>query len=342
MKLKKILISALVATMSLSLVLTGCTKTNTKTSKESTQAASSSSYPSKAIVLTVQFAAGGSTDLLARALAGVAYKYLGQPVVVENKAGASGTIGTDAVLKAKPDGYSLLTQSTGNFTTTPMTQGAPYDPIKDVKHIINIATHPILLVVNAESPWKTIDEYVAYIKQNPGKVKYGQNSPGGTTHMAMESFRKAAALDMKMVPYGSGAAEVVAALLGKHVDSGVMHPQEAGDHLKQGKLRPLLVFSEKRLKSLPDVPTAKEKGYDVVIGVTKGISGPAGLPDDVVKKLHDAFKKTMEDEDFKALAKNTGDLEFLDYKNGEDTAKFLQGMYKKMEPLVNELGLKKK
>jgi tripartite-type tricarboxylate transporter receptor subunit TctC len=173
-------------------------------------------------------------------------------------------------------------------------------------------------------------------------VKYGQNSPGGTTHMAMESFRKAAGLDMKMVPYGSGASEVVAAILGKHVDVGVMHPQEAGDHLKQGKLRVLTVFTEQRLKSLPDVPTAKEKGYNVVIAATKGISGPANLSDEVVKQLHDAFKKAMEDEDFKALAKNTGDLEFLDYKNGEDTTKFLQNMYKEMEPLVKELGLQKK
>jgi Uncharacterized protein conserved in bacteria len=121
-----------------------------------------------------------------------------------------------------------------------------------------------------------------------------------------------------------------------------MHPQEAGEHLTQGKLRALLVFADNRIKPLPDVPTAKEKGFNVVLGVTKGICGPAGLPDDVVKILHDNLKQIMEEEDFKAAAKKTGDLDYLDYKSGEDTAKFLQKMYTEMAPLIKELGLDKK
>ncbi|MDU4960593.1 MAG: tripartite tricarboxylate transporter substrate binding protein [Sporomusaceae bacterium] len=316
-------------------VAAGCGGSSTETKKEA-------SYPSKPITLICQFAAGGSTDLLGRALAGSVSKHLGQPVVVENKPGASGTIGTDYALKAKPDGYTLLTTSTGNFTSTPLIQSVPYDPNKDVRHIINIATHPIILAVNAESPWKTVEEFISYVKQNPGKLKFGQNTPGGTTHMAMESFRKAAGLDMKMVPFGGGGAEVVAALLGKHVDVAVLHPQEVIEHLNKGSLKALVVYSDKRIKTLPDVPTAKEKGYNVVMGVAKGISAPAGLPDDIAKKLHDAFKKVMEEEDFKVAAKKTGDLEYLDYMSGEDTAKFLQAMYKAMDPLITELGLKKK
>lgn len=277
-------------------VLAGCGN-GAKEAKKETK------YPTKSITLVCQFAAGGSTDLLGRALANSASKHLGQPVVVENKPGASGTIGTDYALKAKPDGYTLLTTSTGNFTSTPLIQSVPYDPNKDVRHIINIATHPIILVVNSESPWKTVEEFVAYVKQNPGKLKFGQNTPGGTTHMAMESFRKAAGLDMKMVPFGGGGAEVVAALLGKHVDVAVVHPQEVTEHLNKGTLKALVVYSEKRIKTLPDVPTAKEKGYNVVMGVTKGISAPAGLPDDIAKKLHDVFKKVMDEEDFKVAAK---------------------------------------
>ena len=130
--------------------------------------------------------------------------------------------------------------------------------------------------------------------------------------MAMESFRKAAGLDMKMVPFGGGASEVVAALLGKHVDVAVMHPQEAGEHAVTGTLKPLTVFAEKRIKTMPNVPTAKEKGFNVVMGVTKGISGPAGLPDDIAVKLHDTFKKVMDDPEFKAAAKKTGDLDYLE------------------------------
>jgi tripartite-type tricarboxylate transporter receptor subunit TctC len=336
MKTKKLFCLALVLVIAASLVLAGCG--GAKDSKKEQAAA----YPTKPITIVCQFAAGGSTDLLARALANSLTKHMGQPVVVENKVGASGTIGTDYVLKSKPDGYTLLTTSTGNFTSTPLVQKVPYDPNKDVRHIINIATHQIILVVNADSPWKTVEEFVAYVKANPGKVKYGQNSPGGTTHMAMESFRKAAGLDMKMVPFGGGASEVVAALLGKHVDVAVMHPQEAGEHAVNGTLRPLIVFSEKRIKTMPNVPTAKEKGFNVVMGVTKGISGPAGLPDDIVKKLHDALKKIMDEEDFKAAAKKTGDLDYLEYMSGEDTAKFLQRMYKEMDPLIKELGLDKK
>lgn len=337
MKSKKQIFWVVVVTLVIALAMAGCGSKDAKETKKETP-----KYPTKPITLVCQFAAGGSTDLLARAMASSASKILGQPVVVENKVGASGTIGTDAVLKSKPDGYTLLTTSTGNFTSTPLVQKVPYDPNKDVRHIINIATHQIVLVVNGESPWKSLEEFVAYVKQNPGKLKYGQNSPGGTTHMAMESFRKAAGLDMKMVPFGGGASEVVAALLGKHVDVAVMHPQEAGEHAVNGSLKVLTVFAEKRAKTLPDVPTAKEKGFNVVMGVTKGISGPAGLPDDIVAKLHDTFKQVMDEPEFKAAAKKTGDLDYLEYMSGADTTKFLQNMYKEMEPLIKELGLDKK
>jgi tripartite-type tricarboxylate transporter receptor subunit TctC len=317
------------------LTVAGCGSRATDTNKEV-------QYPAKSITLIAGFGAGGATDLLARAMASSVSKHLGQPVVVENKPGASGTIGTDYVLKSKPDGYTLLATSSGNFTSTPMVQGAPYDPQKDVRHIITIANHPILLLVHADAAWKTIEEFIMYVKQNPGKVKYGQNSPGGTAHMALEMFRKAAGLDMKMIPHGGGGAESIAALLGKHVEVGIMHPQEVAEHIKTGKMRALVVFSEKRLLAMPDVPTAKEKGYNVVLGVPKGIAGPASLPDDVVKKIHDAFKKMMDDEDFKAAAKKTGDFDCLEYMSGDDTAKTLQKMYKDMNPLITELGLKKK
>ncbi|MBV5336449.1 MAG: tripartite tricarboxylate transporter substrate binding protein, partial [Deltaproteobacteria bacterium] len=215
MKSRKWFCLVVVVMLAMSLVVAGCGGKDAKPEAKK----DAPKFPTKPITLVCQFAAGGSTDLLARALASSAAKLLGQPVVVENKVGASGTIGTDYVLKSKPDGYTLLTTSTGNFTSTPLVQKVPYDPNKDVKHIINIATHQIILVVHADSPWKTLEEFVAYVKANPGKVKYGQNSPGGTTHMAMESFRKAAGLDMKMVPFGGGASEVVAALLGKHVEA---------------------------------------------------------------------------------------------------------------------------
>ena len=337
MKLKKILCLVLGCIMLAALVAAGCGSTAKDTAKKDKP-----QYPTKTITIVCQNAAGGATDLLARAIANSLSKRLGQSVVVDNKIGASGTIGTDYALKAKPDGYTLVTHSTGNYTSTPLMQKVPYDPIKDVRHIINITTQPIILVVPADSPWKTIEDFVAYAKQNPGKVKYGQNSPGGTTHMAMEMFRKSAGLDMKMVPFGGGAMEVIAALLGKHVEIATVQPNEVEEHIKGGKLRALISFNDKRFKSMPDLPTAKERGFNVVLAVTKGISAPAGIPDDIAKKLHDTLKEIMSDEEFKAQCKKAGMLDDLDYMSGEDVSKMYQKMTKDMDGLITELGLKKK
>lgn len=336
MKSKKSLCLVLGCVMIAALVIAGCGNKSKDTVKKD------KAYPTKPITIICQNAPGGATDLLARALANSLSKHLGQPVVVDNKTGASGTIGTDAALKSKPDGYTLVTHSTGNYTSTPIMQKVPYDPIKDVRHIINVTTQPIILVVPANSPWKTIEEFVAYAKQNPGKVKYGQNSPGGTTHMAMEMFRKAAGLDMKMVPFGGGAMEVIAALLGSHVEIATVQPNEVEDQIKGGKLRALMSFSPQRIKSMPDLPTAKEKGYDIVLGVTKGISAPAGLPDDIAKKLHDTLKEIMNEQEFKDQCKKAGMLDDLDYMSGEEVATMYQKMTKDMDVLITELGLKKK
>lgn len=337
MKSKKFICLVLGCVMILALASAGCGNTAKDTTAKKDKA-----YPTKPITIVCQNAPGGATDLLARALATSLSKHLGQPVVVENKIGASGTIGTDYALKSKPDGYTLVTHSTGNYTSTPLMQQVPYDPIKDVRHIANVTTQGIILVVPADSPWNTIEDFVSYVKQNPGKVKYGQNSPGGTTHMAMEMFRKAAGLDMKMVPFGGGAMEVIAALLGNHVEIATVQPIEVEDQIKGGKLRALLSFSAKREKSLPDVPIAKEKGYDIILGVTKGLSAPAGLPDDIAQKLQDTVKEIMNEEEFREQCRKAGMLDDLDYMSGEDVAKMYQKMTKDMDVLITELGLKKK
>lgn len=355
--LKRVIIFGLTMMLIMGLVFTGCGQQDSqqtqpsetkksadeaKTNDTASKNEEKGKYPSKPIELVVQYSAGGSTDMLARTLSSIAgSKYLEQPLVVVNKAGGGGTVGTNYVLKAKPDGYTIGSSSTGPFTTVPLTQDVPYDPINDPKYIINISQHPILLCVNADSPWTTLEEFVDYVKENPGKLQYGQNSPGGTTHLAMEMFRNEAGLDMSMVPYAGGAAEVVVALLGGHVDTAVMHPQEAIEHIKAGNMRALTVFSEEKLTILPDVPTAKEKGYDVVVAVPKGVYGPSDMPDEVVKTLHDAFKKTMEDEEFISLASKIGEKDLLTYMSGEEMATFMKNMYEKMEPLVEELGLKK-
>lgn len=312
------------------------------TAPASSAAKTESDYPKKTITLINQFAAGGSSDVLGRALASVVQKYLGQNVVVENKPGGSGTIGTDYVLKSKPDGYTLLITSSGNFTTTPIVSGAPYDPVKDVRHIIGIESLPMAIIVNADSKWKTLKDLVDDCKANPNKIKAGEGVPGGTNHMAWEQFAKAAGIKTTMVPFGGGTSEAITSLLGNHIDVSPLHPTETKEQLDGGKLRMLAVLTDERLKAYPDVPTAKECGYDVTVKVNKGISGPAGLPEDVVQKIHDAFKQTMEDPDFIKLAQKSGDYDYLKYETGDELKSDLDTMRTNFSPLLEELGLVKK
>ncbi len=302
------------------------------------EAESAESYPSKPMTLVVEYNAGGSTDMLGRAIASIIPKYMSQPMVVVNKPGGSGMIGVDYVLKSNPDGYTLGTTSSGPFTTVPLTQQSPYDPIEDVVFIANFTLGPIAICVPADAPWNDLNDLVKDAKANPGKLIYGQNAPGGTTHMAMETFRAAAGIDMKMIPYNSGS-EVAAALLGGHVNTGTLSPAEAAEHVKAGTLKMLGVFNAERMTDYPDVKTAVEQGYDVQIAVPKGVFAPAALDPAKIKMLEEALEKVYNDEEFVAIAKKIGLGPELYWMNMEDSQKFMSGMYNAMKPVVESLGL---
>ena len=301
---------------------------------------SDGAFPSKPITVVVEYNAGGSTDMLGRAIASIIPKYMSQPMIVVNKPGGSGMIGVDYVLKADADGYVLGTTSSGPFTTVPLTQKAPYDPLNDVQYIANFTLGPIAVCASADSPWNDLKDLVKDAKANPGKYIYGQNAPGGTTHIAMETFRSVSGIDMKMMPYNSGS-EVAAALLGGHVHTGTLSPAEAAEHVKAGTLKMLGVFNAKRMDAYPDVKTAVEQGYDVQIAVPKGIFAPVGLDADRVELLEDALEKVYNDDEFKAIVKKIGLAPELYWMNKEDTEKFMKGMYTAMQPVVKELGLAK-
>ncbi len=296
------------------------------------------SYPSKPMKVIVEYNAGGSTDMLGRAIASIIPKYLEQPMVVENRPGGSGMIGVDAVLKAKADGYTLGTTSSGPFTTVPLTQKAPYDPVEDVVFIANFTLGPIVVCASSDAPWDDLTDLVADAKANPGKYIYGQNAPGGTTHIAMETFRSAAGIDMKMIPYNSGS-EVAAALLGGHVDTGTLSPAEAAEQVKAGALKMLGVFNAERMDAYPDVMTATEQGFDVQIAVPKGIFAPAATDAEIVAKLEAALEKVYNDEEFIAIAKKIGLGPELYWMNSADSQKFMNNMYNSMKPVVEALGL---
>lgn len=301
---------------------------------------SADSYPSKPISLVVEYNAGGSTDMLGRAIASIIPKYLPEPMIVVNKPGGSGMIGVDYVLKADADGYTLGTTSSGPFTTVPLTQDSPYDPVNDVQFIANFTLGPIVICASVDSPWNDLNDLVKEAKANPGKLVYGQNAPGGTTHMAMETFRATAGIDMKMIPYNSGS-EVAAALLGGHIQTGTLSPAEASEHVKAGTLKMLGVFNAERMNDYPDVKTALEEGYDVQIAVPKGIFAPVGLDTVIIDSLEDALEKVYNDEEFKAIANKIGLGPELYWMNKEDSQEFMAGMYNSMKPVVESLGLAK-
>ncbi len=305
---------------------------------EAETAETADSYPSKPMTLIVEYDAGGSTDMLGRAISSIIPKYLDQPMIVVNKPGGSGMIGVDAVLKAKADGYTLGTTSSGPFTTVPLTQKAPYDPVNDVQFIANFTLGPIIVCASSEAPWNNLNDLVKDAKANPGKYIYGQNAPGGTTHIAMEIFRSTAEINMKMIPYNSGS-EVAAALLGGHVDTGTLSPAEAAEHVKAGSLKMLGVFNPGRMADYPDVPTALEQGYDVQVAVPKGIFAPVGIDADVATKLENALEKVFNDDEFKAIVKKIGLAPEIFWMNMADSQKFMKNLYDSMKPVVEELGL---
>jgi tripartite-type tricarboxylate transporter receptor subunit TctC len=249
-------------------------------------------FPSKPITLVIPWTAGGSSDGVMRAFAESLSHVLGVAVISENKPGAGGTLGATAMLNTRPDGYTLTQLPLGIYRL-PHMQKMAFDPVKDLTHIVCLTGYTFGLVTTADAPYKTLKELVAYAKAHPGKVSYGHTGIGTTPHLAVEEFSMKAGIDMLDVPY-KGSVEVLQAILGGHINvmSGVM---DFVPHLKSGKLRLLATLGRERTKGFLDVPTIKENGWDTISESPIGIGGPKNMDPTVVKILHDAFKKTLDD-----------------------------------------------
>ena len=249
-------------------------------------------YPTKPITLVIQYPPGGSTDLTARALANAARKYLGQPIICENKSGGGGTVGV-ALVAAKPaDGYTI-----GVVTSSPTIAyhmgKLNFNPIDDLTHILRWGGYLFGTVVQADSPWKTLPELITHVKQHPKTVTYGSPGVGTPPHLAMEELSSLAGMQLLHMPY-KGIAENNAALLGGHIDV-VSDSSGWAPLVDAGKFRILATYGYQRSARYPQVPTLRESGYDMVSPGPIGLIGPKGLPKPMVQKLHDAFKKAMED-----------------------------------------------
>ena len=263
------------------------------------QCALAQDYPKQPITLYCGFAAGGTVDLVARSLASGAEKILGQPIVVETKAGGSSMVCAGLVASRKPDGYTLGMVTSDAITRLPGLVKVAYDPIKDFTFIGQYVSGIAALVVHADSPIKTVDEFIAYAKAHPG-MTYGSSGINSHNAIPIELFARCKGLQFKEIPY-AGGAESVTQMLGKHTDfhSG------SGSHIpyvEQGKFRMLFVgMTDKRDPNHPNVPTLKDVGCPDIQPNTHLILAPKGLPDAIASKLESAFKKVSEGQDFQNL-----------------------------------------
>jgi tripartite-type tricarboxylate transporter receptor subunit TctC len=294
-------------------------------------------FPTRPVTLLITFPAGGPTDIAGRALAEATSKYLGQPVVVENRPGATGTLGAAALANAKPDGYTIsMTPIT--VLRLPHMENVNYDAIKDITYLMGVSGYVFAVIVRADAPWKSMAELVAYAKANPDKVSYGSHGIGGSVHLAMEELSAAQGVKLNHIPY-KGSADMLTAMLGGHLNVAV-DSTGAVPHVAAGKARVLAVFTEKRVPVWPDAPTLTELGYGIVSTSPYGIGVPAATPPAVVKVLHDAFKKGLEDPiHTKTLEKYNQPAWYL---STEDYTRWAREQYERERKIIDRIGLTKK
>jgi tripartite-type tricarboxylate transporter receptor subunit TctC len=255
--------------------------------------ASNTAYPTKSIAVVVPFAPGGPNDLIARAVGGKMSESLGQPVVVENKVGATGVIGITYVQKAAPDGYTLLMVGDGPLAALPVLSAKPmpFDTLRDFIPISVSAQSPYVIAVNANSKFQTLKELIAYAKDNPGKVTYGSAGVGGAVHIAAEIFSARAGVKLSHIPY-KGVGPAFVDLLGGQIDLVIGDLAPALPHMQSGRLRALAITTEQRSKLVPDLPTAIEAGLPgYSYAVWFGLVAPANTPPAIVARLSEEAGK---------------------------------------------------
>lgn len=298
--------------------------------------AQAQTFPSKPIRLVIAFPAGGPTDITMRQLADNAGKILGQPIVVENKPGAGGTLPAQQLQSSAADGYTVAQIPLGVFRL-PYTTKINWDPVKDIHYVINVTGYAFGMVVPADSPIKNWADFVSYAKANPGKLSYGSTGTLTSPHLTTELIAQKVGIQLNHIPY-KGSAELAAAISGGHLmamaDSTGFAPL-----VQAGKVRVLNTWGEKRLDKFPDAPTLKELGLDIVQNSPFGIGAPRDTPPEVTKKLHDAFKKAMEDPSYVAALARYDMLP--NYMDQQQYARFAQQTFLTEKALVEKLGLVK-
>lgn len=302
-------------------------------------AGSAWAFPTKPIRVVMGFPAGGPLDQHARLLTDRLQAQLGQPILVDYKAGAGGTVGAQEVMRAAPDGHTLMLANTGVLVINPaLYTKLPYSTLRDFVPVARTAMQPLALLVSPKVPANTLQEFVAYAKARPGQINYGSAGNGGSSHLVPEMFKSATGLFMVHIPYRGSAPAFTDLMAGQVQFMAESIPQAAQYH-KQGKVRALAVTSRERNPALPDIPTVMETGIKnfEVVGFY-GFLAPAGTPKDVVNKLSDAFKAVMNQPDIKSrMVAQGADPAFL---GADDFAQFLKAEMPRWATVVQKSGAK--
>jgi tripartite-type tricarboxylate transporter receptor subunit TctC len=292
-------------------------------------------YPARAVTLIVPWPAGGATDISMRAIAAATEKHLGQSFVIENRPGAASTLGpAQMAATSKPDGYTI-TQIPITVFLYPFMRKTTFDPGKDFTYIIGVSGYMFGVMVRKDAPWKTFRELLSYASANPGQINYGTPGAGTSLHITMEQVARLQGIKWTHVPF-KGNVESSTALLGGHIQVSAS-PIETS-LVNSGELRLLVTWGASRTKNWPDVPTLKESGINMISNSPFGIAGPKDMDPKVVRVLHDAFKKGMDEPSYaSALAKLDQELFYL---SSEDYRDFAMQQIEEKKRLVIELGLK--
>jgi tripartite-type tricarboxylate transporter receptor subunit TctC len=302
-------------------------------------AAAQEPYPSRPITLVAPFPPGGVADLTARPVAAALEKVLKNPVGVVNKTGAAGAVGMQFVATSKPDGYTLLL-ALSSISIIPeadkIFDRQPAFTVDQFAPIALISADPTILVVRAESPWKTAKEFIEDAKKRPGQISYSSSGIYGTLHMAMELLSHAAGIKLRHIP-AAGAGPALTAILGGHVDALASGPAVVIPHIKSGKLRALAGWGDKRVAALPEVPTFKELGYpEAEFYIWAGLFAPKGTPEPVVAKLRDATRAAVAEPEFKsAMDKLETPIVF---KQGQEFQQFFDADARRLAAGVRKVG----
>ena len=303
-----------------------------------TLAGAQNAWPTRAITMVVPFPPGGLADLVARPVAEAMSRELGQPVVIENKAGAGGGIGMGQVAKAKPDGYTVL-MALSSLTVIPEADTLLARPamfaLADLRPLARYTADPTVLVVRADAPWKTVQQFVSDVKKRPDMINYGSSGNYGTMHIPMEILSQNASLKMTHVPF-TGAGPAVVALLGGQIDAVSTGPATVLQQVKAGKLRVLAHWGTGPLASMPDAPSLKDAGYNAEYAQWSGLFIPAATPEPIAQRLRAAAKAAAQDAKVKEVIFNAGSP--LLYLDAPEFEKYVQADASRMAVVVKRIG----